>query len=274
MKLGISTALCTESPTKWAEAHKELGCKSVVFPLDSFADEETILQYKKAASDNNLMIAEVGIWRNAISPDVKEATANLEYSINQLILADKLNARCCVNVAGAIGPVWDGGYRDNFSKETFKKTVKMIQTVIDEAKPANTFFTIEPMPWMIPTGPEEYLKLIDAVERDRFGVHMDIINMINCPERYFFHEEFMDKTFELLGPMIRSCHIKDVILSEDFTMQLKECAPGKGTINLERYVRNIDAVDSDMPVIIEHLKDNDEYIKSFKYVSNRLLNGN
>ncbi len=271
MRLGISTALTYESPEKWALAHKTLGCKSVVFPLDSNADEDLINQYKKAADDNDLLIAEVGIWKNAISPDPKEASENVKYSINQLLLADKIGARCCVNVAGAIGPVWDGPYKENFSKETRKKTVKMIQTIIDEVKPTNTYFSIEPMPWMIPTGPEDYLKLIDEVGRDRFKVHMDIINMINSADRYFFHDEFIDKTFDMLGHMIQSCHIKDVLLSEDFTLQLKECACGEGTFNLEHYAERINRIDPEMPVIIEHLKDNEEYIKSFGYVSKRLV---
>lgn len=78
------------------------------------------------------------------------------------MLADKIGARCCVNVTGALsGERWDGPHRDNFSKEAWKKNVRTIQTIIDEAKPQNTYFTIEPMPWMIPTGPEEYLNLIE-----------------------------------------------------------------------------------------------------------------
>ena len=84
----------------------------------------------------------------------------------------------------------DGGYKENFTEEAWDKTVRTIQEIIDRADVKNTYFTIEPMPWMVPTGPKEYLKLIEAVDRERFSVHMDIINMINSAKRYFNPEKY------------------------------------------------------------------------------------
>ena len=270
MRLGVSSSLCTDSAAIWAKTHADLGCKSVVFPLDSGAPEETINEYVSEARKNDLLIAEVGVWRNAIALDKDERKKNLEYSINQLAMADRIGAKCCVNVSGSNGKRWDGGYKENFSKDLWNQTVSMIRTVIDEVKPKNTYFTIEPMPWMVPTGPEEYLRLIEDVDRDRFSVHMDIINMINCPNRYFFHDEFLEETFELLGKDIKSCHLKDILLLDDFTFQLRECACGQGTFNIEHYVELANKVNPDMPMIIEHLNTNEEYYDSFKYVTNRL----
>lgn len=274
MRLGVSTDLGAKSAKEWAKANAELSLKSVVFPLNCTADDSTINEYKKAADEADLLIAEVGIWRNAIDQDSDKEKENLKYSIEQLALADKIGARCCVNVVGAYsGTRWDGPAKENFSKEAWNKSVKMIQTVIDEVKPKNTFFTIEPMPWMIPTGPEDYLRLIDDVARDEFAVHMDIINMINCPERYFFPEEFLDKTFSLLKGKIKSCHLKDVNLLSDFTFQLRECACGEGTFPIERYVELVNKEDSQMPMIIEHLSGDNEYRASVEYVKNRLGKG-
>ena len=270
MRLGVSTDLGAKSAQEWAKAQKDLGCGCVTFPLNCHSDEAKIDEYVKAAKENDLLIAEVGIWRNAISFDEDERKECLKYSIDQLALADRIGARCCVNVAGAAGKIWDGGYKENFSKEMWDRTVKMIQTVIDEVKPVNTYFSLEPMPWMIPTSPEEYLHLIEDVARDRFAVHMDIINMINCPERYFFQEEFLERTFSLLGDKIRSCHLKDVFLREDFTFQLVECACGKGAYNIEKYAELATKADPDMPLILEHLDSDDKYIQSLAYVKNRL----
>lgn len=270
MRLGISNSLSYESGEIWAREHAKLGCKSVVFPLNCEADDALIDEYVKAAKENDLVIAEVGIWRNAIALDKEEQKKNMEYSIKQLALADRIGAKCCVNVAGSTGKRWDGGYRENFSKEVWNKTVNMAQTIIDEVKPTNTFFTLESMPWMVPTSPEEYLRLMEDIDRDRFSVHMDIINMINSAERYFFHEEFLEKTFEMLGKDIKSCHLKDILLLEEYTFRLEECACGKGTFNIEKYAELANKYNPEMPMIIEHLKDNDEYRESFKYVSNRL----
>lgn len=267
MRLGISTSLWGLTPKQWADKMVELGCRSVVFPVDHTADDALIDEYVAEAKSHDLLIAEVGIWRNAISDDPAEAQKNLEYSINQLKLAERVGARCCVNVAGAIGgPRWDGGYAENFSTRAWDKTVKMIQDIIDAVNPVNTYFSIEPMPWMIPTSPQEYLKLMKDVNRDRFAVHLDIINMINCPQRYFFSEDFLQECFDVLGPYIKSCHLKDIQLLDGFTFQLRECACGEGSFNFRKYMDMATALDPDMPMIIEHLKDDAAYEESMKLV--------
>lgn len=270
MRLGISSALEHGSPKEWAEKQKALGCKAVVFPIDSRAELSAIDAYADAARMSDLMIAEVGIWKNPLSSEPNEKKEAMEYSVAQLKLADHLKARCCVNVTGTTGSRWDGAYPQNFSEDLWKQSVRMIQEVIDRADPQNTAFTIEPMPWMIPTGPDEYLQLIKDVNRECFAVHMDFFNMVNCPQRYLFHKQFMDECFQKLGGYIKSCHLKDVKLLPEFTFQLKECACGEGEINLEHYTRRINEIDPEMPVIIEHLQEDRDYIDSVRYVKERL----
>ena len=217
MRLGTSSPLRHSSPEEWANKQLDLGCSTVVFPVQSNEPEEKIIAYKDAAEKAGITIAEVGIWRNALAADEDERKANMDYCVEQLRLADFLGARCAVNVAGSFGRIWDGGYKENFTKDAWDKTVAMVREVIDRADVKNTYFTLEPMPWMIPTGPKDYLKLIEAVDRDRFAVHMDIINMINSADRYFHADEFVDECAELLGRRIKSCHIKDVHLGSAYT---------------------------------------------------------
>ncbi|MCR5285547.1 MAG: sugar phosphate isomerase/epimerase [Treponema sp.] len=270
MKLGISSPLNHNSPEEWAQKQIELGCTSVVFPLNSNDDEKMIIAYKDAAQKAGLTIAEIGIWRNALSQDERDRKENMDYCVNQLRLAEFLNARCAVNVAGAFGPRWDGAYKENFSKDAWKKTVAMVQEIIDRAQPKNTFFTLEPMPWMLPTGPEEYLKLLEAVDRDSFAVHLDIINMINSADRYFNPEAFIDECIEQLGKKIRSCHIKDIHLDEKYTLRLEECGPGDGEFPLRYYAEKLHKLDPDMPLILEHLNSDTEYVKYFGYLREEL----
>ena len=262
MRLGTSSPLRHSNPSEWADNQVKLGCSTVVFPVQSNEPKERIDAYKDAAEKAGLTIAEVGIWRNPF--------IDTDYCVEQLKLADYLNARCAVNVAGSFGPIWDGGYKENFTKEAWDKTVATIQTIIDRADVKNTYFTIEPMPWMIPTGPDEYLKLLEAVDRDHFAIHMDIINMINSAERYFHPEEFVDECFSKLGERIRSCHIKDVHLNGKYTLQLEECAPGQGEFPLRHYVTKINETDLEMPVILEHLSSDEDYIKYMGYLKEEL----
>ena len=271
MRIGLSSALKHETPKEWALKMQELGCRSVVFPVDYTAPENVIADYVDAARSHDLVIAEVGIWKNVFAVDPKERKPARERAAGQLRLADEIGAECCVNVAGTYGgPLWDGGYKTNFSKECWDMTVEYTRDLIDEVRPARTKYCLESMPWMYPTSPDEYLQLLEEVDRSAFGVHLDVVNMINCPKRYFFSDEFLQECFDKMGKEICSCHLKDIRLKTEYTFQLEETYCGNGSLNIEKYASLINQYNRDMPLIIEHLKTDEEYISSLNYVKERL----
>ncbi len=267
MLLGVSSALEHKTPQEWASRHKSLGLGCVNFPINCTDGTEKIEAYANAARDAGLLIAEVGIWRNTLAADPDERKRWIEYAIEQLRMADAIGASCCVNVVGTpYGPRWDGGYRDNFSKELWGMAVKMIQQIIDAVHPRHTKFCIESMPWMIPSGPDEYLRLIEDVDRSEFGTHLDVVNMITSPRRYFYNDEFLDECFHKLHGTIVSCHLKDILLKQEYTFQLEECACGQGTLDIKRYIQLADAENQRMPMIIEHLETDAQYEASVGYI--------
>jgi len=271
MILGLSSSLKHSSPEEWAKRMNELGARAVVFPVDYTAGEQLISAYKAAADKYNLIIAEVGVWRNTLAADKDERAKWIDYAINQLKMADKIGANCCVNVVGTpYGPRWDGGYKENFSKEAWDMSVEMIQQIIDSAKPVNTKYSIESMPWMLPSSPDEYVRLIKDVNRKEFAAHLDVVNMITSPDRYFFSDDFLRESFSKLSGQLCSCHLKDIRLKEDFTFQLEECACGQGSLNLELFAELATKENPEMPMIIEHLSTDQEYLDSLSYVQKRL----
>lgn len=271
MRIGLSAPLRHENARQWAQNLKMLGCGAVVFPLDYTAPEAKIAEYVDAARAEDLVIAEVGIWKNVLAADPKERECAQAYAKRQLKLADEIGALCCVNTSGTWGgPIWDGGYRENFSKECWEQVVSYTQHLIDEVRPTHTKYSLEPMSWMIPTGPDECLQIMEAVDREAFGFHMDLINMINTPQRYFFVDDFIDECFDKLGDQILSCHLKDIRLREELTFQLQEVPCGEGAFPIEHYIRRINECNPDMPVVIEHLTKDEEYISSLHYVQVRL----
>ena len=79
----------------------------------------------------------------------------------------------------------------------------------------------------------------------------------------------MEECFRKLGPYIRSCHLKDVALGQEFTLQFRETACGRGGLNLEKYAGLARKADPDMPLIIEHLDGDEAYLESLSYVKLR-----
>ena len=97
-------------------------------------------------------------------------------------------------------------------------------------------------------------------------------NMITSPRRYFFNDEFLRECFEKLHGTIVSCHLKDILLKPEYTFQLQECACGEGTLDIYLYAQLATAENPCMPMIIEHLTTDEEYVASVQYVRDRLSN--
>ncbi len=266
MKLGTSSPLAHTNPENWAQNHISHGLEAINFHLTCNDNEKLVDDYLQAAGRKGLMMAEVGVWRNTLSPNPQIRSDAIRYAIGQLQLAEHIEARCCVNIIGSRSEIWDGACRENFSRDVWNMAVETIRTIIDAVKPKHTYFTIESMPWMIPTGPDEYLRLLDAVERDRFAVHLDVFNWMCTPKRYFFNEEFVEECFEKLGRYTRSCHLKDVKMEPDYTICFRETAPGDGRINIRHLIKTAEKYDINMPFIIEHLNSDESYLKSVRYV--------
>ena len=213
------------------------------------------------------MIAEVGAWNNPLHPDPEEKKKALAHCCGQLHLAEEIGAVCCVNIAGSKDPDrWDGPHPANFAQETFDEIVESVRHIIDTVVPKRTYYTLEPMAWAFPDTADSYLELIRAIDRDRFAVHIDIVNVIRTPREHYRNAELIREWFRKLGPHIRSCHAKDTVIEARFTSHTGEAAPGKGYLDYGTLLREIEALGPDMPLIIEHLDTEAEYDAAARYI--------
>lgn len=265
MRLGIA-GVEHKNPEEWIQTIKKYKLRAAIMPIRFDAPIEERREYLRLAKENDIVIGEVGIWRNVFDPDPVKRKESIEYSKNQLAFADEVGARCCVNISGAVGERWDGYYPENYSEETYERIIDVTREIIDAVKPVRTYFTLEPMYWMHPDSPEDYKQLILDVDRDRFAAHMDYANMITSMWKYHNCEAFVKRCFEVLGPYVKSVHAKDVVLVEQAPICIKETPPGTGRVNFRQVFELASAIDRDMPVFSEHLHGMEEYVKAISYM--------
>jgi Sugar phosphate isomerases/epimerases len=266
MRLG-GTVLCNE-PAKWEQQLIASGFRAITAPFNCNSPRDEIHRYCDIAAGHDVLIAELGVWKNPF--DAINGEANLEYAKRQLALADELAVPCCVNIVGTFSSVgWDAADKSNFTDDTYGRIVEMIREIIDDVNPRTACYCIEPMPWMIPDSPDAYLKLIRDVAREHFAAHMDFVNMINCPRRFLDAEGFVGECFAKLAPYIKSTHIKDSRMDlKHLTTILEECPPGKGMLDFVSILRIIDKyLSKDAPVLLEHMSTFEEYSNAFRYVA-------
>ncbi len=250
----------------WIRELRARGYTAAFSPVDDTEDEALIREIAAVAGAAGIVIAEVGAWSNPLSQDDAERNAALERCRRALWVADRMGARCAVNIAGSRGAKWDGPDPRDLTDETFEMVVETCRAIIDEVKPTRAFWTLEPMPWMYPDSPESYLRLIEAVDRKAFAVHLDPVNMIASPERYFRNGDFIRECFRLLGPHVRSCHAKDILLGKDLTVHLDEVLCGRGALDFRAYLECLNALEADTPLLLEHLKTQEEFAVAAAHV--------
>jgi sugar phosphate isomerase/epimerase len=238
---------------------KTAGYRAAYCPVPEGTDAATVTAYAQAAREADIVIAEVGAWSNPLSPDPKVAAAALERCKTCLALADQIGARCCVNIAGSRGSKWDGPAAADLTGATFDLIVTMVRDILDAVKPQRTFYTLETMPWMYPDSPDAYLRLIKAIDRKAFAVHLDPVNLVCSPQRYFSTGDLLKDCFAKLGPHIKSCHAKDILLRENLTVHLDEVRPGQGNLDYPEFLRSVSRLAADVPLMLEHLPNEEEY---------------
>jgi len=267
MRLGAPvTPQFYNNPETWIAALRERGYSAAYCPVGEDADPSEIAEYRAAAREADIVIAEVGIWRNMIHPDKSVKREHITYAKRRLRLADAIGANCTVNYVGSKSPDGKGPDPENFSSATLDEGIAVIRKIIDEVEPQNTFFTLELMPTCVPDSVESYLETIAAVDRRQFAVHIDPVNILGSHRAYARRHDIVRECFAKLGPYAKSCHVKDVITHNQYMTHIDECPPGEGTLDHGVFLEEAEALNPDLPLMLEHMKTDEQYREKADYL--------
>ena len=211
VRLGAPVYNAPSDPDGLARAHREMGYRAAYCPGVSLNEPEKIRAIETAFAKQDVAIAEVGRWVNLLDADPEKRRQNLQQVTDGLALAEAVGARCCVDIAGSFSPTsWFGPHPDNLGAKFFDAAVENARKIIDSVKPARAKFCYEMMGWALPDSPASYVKLLKAVDRKAFGVHLDPCNLVNSPEKFYDNAALLNECFDKLGRWIVSCHAKDL----------------------------------------------------------------
>ena len=267
MRLGGPVFVDTADPEELARAHRALGYRAAYCPHLDPEDQSGTRAVREAFAKHDVVIAEVGVWNNLMDPDDAKRAANLEAMKRALALADVVGALCCVNIAGSRdADYWAGHHPHNFSRDSFDLAVANAREIVDAVRPKRAKLTYEMMPWAIPDSPDSYLDLVKAIGRPAFGVHLDVVNIVNGPRRYYDNAALIRECFAKLGPQILCCHLKDVRLDQKLTVHLDEVMLGQGGFDIKTHLLEVQKLPHQPPVLLEHLETAEEYDQARRYV--------
>ena len=144
--------------------------------------------------------------------------------------------------------------------------VENARKIIDAVKPKRAKFCYEMMGWSLPESPDSALKMLKAVDREAFAIHLDPCNLINSPERFYRNTDLINDCFDRLGRWIVSCHGKDLIWEVEMNVHFREVRPGRGSLDYGTYLRRLAALPQGAPLMLEHLDGGAEYEQARDHV--------
>lgn len=267
IRLGAPIFAKTHDPEELAQAHRALGYRGAYCPDVSVNDTDRIRAIEAAFARHDVVIGEVGRWCNLLEADPEKRRQNLAKVTEGLALADAVGARCCVDIAGSFNPtVWYGPHPDNLSPRFFDAAVENARKIIDAVKPRRAKFCYEMMGWALPDSPESNLKLLQAVDRPAFAVHLDPCNLINSPTHFYRNTDLINACFDQLGPHIVSCHAKDLEWVVEMNIHFREVIPGKGELDYATFLRRLAELPGQPPLLLEHLSTAEEYQAGARHI--------
>lgn len=254
-----------KGPEEWIALLSDCGCRAAYSPVDTDSCSSERTEYAAAAHEHDIVIAEVGAWVNIATPVDAVREAAVAHCIRCLELAEEIGARCCLTTAGSVH-AGRGPHPENMSEQTRARIVASVRRILRAVRPVRTRFALEMMPWIPPNSPESYRRLLDEIDDPSFAAHMDPVNVILTHNDAYRNGELIRRCFTLLGGAIASCHAKDVAIGDGFPIELRETAPGHGLLHYRTYLAEIDAIDPDLPLMLEHLSTDAEYIAAAEFV--------
>jgi sugar phosphate isomerase/epimerase len=256
-------------PYALAFAHRQKGYGAAYAPLVKLSDTTRIADIRRAFTKENVIIAEYAFWNNLLDTDQATRAAHMGTMQETLAIADAIGACCSVNILGGYvhGPGDTAFVARNFAEDAFADAVDIARFMIDTVKPKTARFTYEIFPFNVVDSVDSIERLIRAVDRKEFGVHLDNTNLINSPRTYFASAEISLECVRRFGDRIAAVHIKDIALQQPAgTVILNEVIPGDGGFDLRAFISAIASLPQEVPCLMEHLKSAADYERGAAYI--------
>jgi sugar phosphate isomerase/epimerase len=257
MRLGGPVFKKTNNVRELIAEHKRLGF-GAAYCGGYIADKSEREEYKAAFKEADIVIAEYGAYCiNILDTDKTVQQRNIDEICDRLHKADEMGAACCVMHGGSVETgKWGTANPENLSERSFIRTVEIVQSIVDKVQPEITKLVMETESYLFPDGPEEYKRLLDAIDRPAVAVHLDPVNIIASPRRFYYNGDFIKQCFALLGNRILSCHAKDLNMAPVYpTIRIDETFVGDGVLDYNTYLTEILKCNPQPTLMIEHLNE-------------------
>ena len=203
------------------------------------------------ADEGIRMYQTTGYWQCLIHPDETEREKAVRTVQEALRVAGDIGARGIDTGPGSMNPTgpWNP-HPDNWSLQSREQLIKSLKECAKAAADNQVYLSLEGHQLVVLENEEVTKEILDAVGSPWIRSDLDPANWVTLKTVYRTGE-YIDRIFDTLGKHIVSGHAKDITLTNEHTLHLPTRAPGKGMLDFKAYIRRMDALDPEYPLIVE-----------------------
>jgi sugar phosphate isomerase/epimerase len=198
-------------------------------------DDDECVAFGQRAVELDLVIGEALMDQNLLTRDLELREERVQLTRTMLHKADLMGCRCVVTLVGTQHPSdfslapWPGMDSDE-ARDTYRE---IILRILDDVELDRARLVTEPWCNTFYYQPEAIRAFIDTVDDPRYGVHLDLMNMVTR-DSYYETGELARRTLDCLGDVVASVHFKDILWDENHLfLKLDEVPVGDGVLDYE-----------------------------------------
>ncbi|MFC1692331.1 sugar phosphate isomerase/epimerase family protein [Candidatus Latescibacterota bacterium] len=230
------------------------------------ASESEIRELKESLQTYDVTFFDMHTTGSNIQLDLTERSKCNRYTVEACEAAERVGCPMVTTHVGSLSSEMPfSPYRDNWTLETWKLSVKTMRQILKDSAGSNVAFGVEATNMTIMNNPRAHLALIEEIGDPRLKVCIDPVNMINLGT-YFRNTELIDECFDLLGEHIIAAHAKDTyVLPNRMSAYITEVVPGEGILDYETYLVRLSRLSYPRPLLIEHIPEK-KYPEAKEYI--------
>jgi len=260
-------------PGELVRKHREAGLTAAFTMPEYFfeATDSMVRELKAALEQHDVIIFEVGGYRNLLHTDESKRQENIKLIAESMEYAERIGCPMVGTISGSRNSQeneWRDNYAvhpDNWTLETWNLLIDSLNQILKDTEGMNVIIGMEAQITTNLDSPLAHKRLLEDMGSERIKVNLDPTNMVHL-YNHFHTTELINECFDLLGENIVGCHAKDsYVLPHSQTVHVQEVCPGRGNLDYETYLVRMSRLEWIRALSVEHFPE-DQFPEAWAYI--------
>jgi len=222
---------------------------------------ELMRDVRAMLSDEGIRVSEfAGVNANLVHADPAVREQAVERVRAAVGPASAVGAACMNSGPGSCSDSWRTSFyrpdAENFTPQAEDRAVDTLTRIARVIDDTDLIYTVECHQLTTMRSAAIIRRVLDRVDHPRIRANFDPINLLDTAYAAFTNAERIGEIVDTVGPRYaHTCHVKDVVVTDEMPFESHEAPPGQGLVRIETIFAAAQRLPGEQPVdlIVEHL---------------------